>query len=127
MARTIDLDELVGFQEIKPSIKFYGKKWFVNKSSEIILRVKILDKKYKETIKNAEKSKNAEEKIIEANLNYQHDMFKLIFSEEQAKEISDLMLSPEQMEWVMKAVNSLFSGTEFTTESAINEEEKKTN
>ena len=127
MGRIIDLDEELGFEEYKPSVKFYGKKWFVNAGPDTILKVKILDKKSSEAMKNASKSKN-KEAAGEVEINYYHDMFKIIFGDEQAKEIFNLGLSMEQIDLVIRAVTAIIGDTEFNPNvSETEEKEKKTN
>lgn len=127
MGRMIDLDEELGFEEYKPSVKFYGKKWFVNAGPDTVLKIKILDKKSAEAMKNASKSKN-KDAVGEAELNYYREMFKIIFGNEQANEIFDLGLTMEQIDLVVRAVTALMGNTDFNPDvSEAEEKEKKTN
>lgn len=128
MGRMIDLDEELGFEEYKPSVKFYGKKWFVNAGPDTVLKIKILDKKSKEAMKNASKSKNKEEAVGEIEINYYHEMFRILFGNEQANEIFDLGLTMEQIDAIVRAVTAIIGNTEFNpTVSETEEKEKKTN
>ena len=124
MARLIDLDE-VGFEEQKPAIKFFGKKFYVNKSAEASLRVKLLEKKYVEELKNNARSKKAEEKEAEIHYNHYKNIFKVMFGEEQAKEIFDYMPTDEQFILIMRAVSAIMSDEEFKLETTEQEEKEK--
>lgn len=127
MGRVIDLDEELGFEEYKPAVKFYGRKWYVNAGPDTILKIKILDKKTQEKVKNAKKSKN-NDSLGEIEINYYREMFIAVFGEEQAKEIFDLGLTNDQIDAVIRAVTALFANKEFNPNISEDEkDEKKTN
>lgn len=130
MGRMIDLDQEVGFSELKESIKFYGKKWYVNKDTKLFLDIKILEKKYKTERTNLIKNKTEKnaEKLLELADKHNYDMLKTIFGVEQAKEMMELRLNERQLNYIIQAVMSIIDEKDFVanpTEAEL--EEKKTN
>ena len=66
--------------------------------------------------------------MAEVHLNYYRGMLKIVFGEEQAKDIFDMMLTDEQLGYVVQAVSAILADTEFKPELTEEEvQEKKTN